>query len=604
MSGFIVSARKYRPSRFSEMLGQESISNTLSNSILQGKVAHAYLFCGPRGVGKTSAARIFAKAVNCLHLQQNGEACNECESCRSINEQRSFNLFELDAASNNSADDIRKINEDVYIRPQYGRYKVYIIDEVHMLSSAAFNAFLKTLEEPPSYVIFVLATTEKNKVLPTILSRCQVFDFKPIPPQTISEQLHRVAQSEQVQFESRALDLIARVADGGMRDALSIFDRIVSASNGNVTYERTLSGLNILDDEYYFTLINFLFAGNYKSALLLLDELLTKGENGKTIILGLADFLRNLLVAQSVETQPLFKYTGADAVHFSELAQRCNPLLLYRAIDKLVNCDRNYRSSSSKRLLIELTLINIAEMAGGFQSIPSQPGSSSLALGGRETIANNTPSLSSSNIGATEPTPPVVSQSQKRIAASGEKQSQSPVTQSISIPNMSSTGISSPNSTPPPKEGGRRIALKRIRKVEELEKETISVEHNLDDAPHTPLEQESLSILWNKYAEEKLSTEIYLRQTMQSGLPKVVSSDVFSFSVLNEIQKNELLSAESELLQYLRQALNNQFLTMSVEIDDTPVSNKPIAIQDKIDHLKGLNGSVQNFIEALSLKPL
>ncbi len=599
MSGFIVSARKYRPSRFGEMLGQESISSTLSNSILQGKVAHAYLFCGPRGVGKTSAARIFAKTVNCLHLQQNGEACNECESCRSINEQRSFNLFELDAASNNSADDIRKINEDVYIRPQYGRYKVYIIDEVHMLSSAAFNAFLKTLEEPPAYVIFVLATTEKNKVLPTILSRCQVFDFKPIPPQTISEQLHRVAQSEQVQFESRALDLIARVADGGMRDALSIFDRIVSASNGNVTYERTLSGLNILDDEYYFTLINFLFAGNYKSALLLLDELLTKGENGKTIILGLADFLRNLLVAQSVETQPLFKYTGADAVRFSELAQRCNPLLLYKAMDKLVNCDRNYRNSNSKRLLIELTLINIAEMAGGFQSVPSQPGSSSPVVGGRETIA-----LSSSNIGTTEPTPTVVSQSQRQIAVSEEKQLQSPATQSISVPNLVSTGTSLPNSTPPPKGGGSRIALKRIRKVEEPEKEIISTEDNLDNAPHTPLEQESLSILWNKYAEEKLSTEIYLRQTMQSGLPKVVSSDVFSFSVLNEIQKNELLSAESELLQYLRLTLNNQFLTMNVEIDDTPVSNKPIATQDKIDHLNGLNGSVQNFIEALSLKPL
>lgn len=650
---FIVSARKYRPARFDEMLGQESISKTLSNSILQGKTAHAYLFCGPRGVGKTSAARIFAKTVNCTQPTPEGEACNECESCRAINEQRSFNLFELDAASNNSADDIRKINEDVYIPPQYGKYKVYIIDEVHMLSSSAFNAFLKTLEEPPEYVIFVLATTEKNKVLPTILSRCQVFDFKPIPPQTISQQLHRVAECEGLSYESRALDLIARIADGGMRDALSIFDRIVSASNGNITYERTLNGLNILDDEYYFSLTNFLLAGNYKQTLLLFDELMVKGVNGRTIVLGLADFLRNLLMAHAPETHPLFKYTGGDADRFGQLALRSNPLLLYKAIDKLMNCDRNYRSSNSKRLLVELTLINIAEMSGAFTDHPplspspskencvpnNEATTTGTPLAGKPAGQNNTsdreiagdqeaeravPSSSRtySQGKSTAPSPlhqgqestPVQSSNSSPIQESGAQALQGtdqrtsfshPIT-----PSTSSSTKSSQQTPPSPLSSLGRSArggMKRIRTVaaqkdEDNNTQTLSAPEA--DAPHAPLTEEKLSIEWNRYAEEHLVTEIYLRQTMQSNLPQITSPDSFRITVLNELQKSELEATEVPLIQYLRNQLDNHYIEMSIEVDATPRSRKPVTTDEKMQYLIDLNPHVADFIDGLSLKPL
>ena len=375
---FIVSARKYRPQTFDEMLGQEAICLTLKSAIKQGKIAHAYLFCGPRGVGKTSAARILARTINCEQLTLQGEACGVCPNCQAALHQRAFNIYELDAASNNSVDDIRRLNEDVYIRPQQGKYKVYIIDEVHMLSSGAFNAFLKTLEEPPSYVVFILATTEKDKVLPTILSRCQVYDFKPIPPEQIAEQLRRVADAEGLQYDARAFDTIARIADGGMRDALSLFDRLAStAQDGVISYEQTLQTLNILDDEYYFYFTTYLYSGDYKRTLLLLDELLGKGVAMRQLIIGLADFMRNLLVARTPETMQLFPYTGVHAERFTTLAQQIHPLFLYKSITKLVACERNYRSSQAKRLLVELTLMGISEMCGAFKNATVAPATAS-----------------------------------------------------------------------------------------------------------------------------------------------------------------------------------------------------------------------------------
>ena len=386
---FIVSARKYRPQTFDEMLGQEAICLTLKSAIKQGKIAHAYLFCGPRGVGKTSAARILARTINCEQLTPEGEACGVCPNCQAALNQRAFNIYELDAASNNSVDDIRRLNEDVYIRPQQGKYKVYIIDEVHMLSSGAFNAFLKTLEEPPGYVVFILATTEKDKVLPTILSRCQVYDFKPIPPEQIAEQLRRVADAEGLQYDPRSFDTIARIADGGMRDALSLFDRLAStAQDGVISYEQTLQTLNILDDEYYFYFTTYLYSGDYKRTLLLLDELLGKGVAMRQLIIGLADFMRNLLVARTPETVQLFPYTGVHAERFMALAQQIHPLFLYKSISKLVACERNYRSSQAKRLLVELTLMGISEMCGAFKNATVAPATAATAPSQSQQLLN------------------------------------------------------------------------------------------------------------------------------------------------------------------------------------------------------------------------
>ena len=360
---FVVSARKFRPDSFESLLGQEAVSETLRRAILQQKTAHAYLFCGPRGVGKTSAARIFARAINCASPLASGEACGECDSCRAFAEQRSFNVFEMDAASNNSANDIRQLIEEVNIPPQVGRYKIYIIDEVHMLSTAAFNAFLKTLEEPPEYVVFIMATTEKQKILPTILSRCQVFDFKPIPSDVIIGQLRHIAQLEEIQVEEKALELIARKADGGMRDALSVFDRIASYTDGEVSYSRTLESLNILDDDYYVRFVEHLVHNDYASTLLLLDELIMRGFDPRTIVLGLTDFLRNLLLAFDPQTLPLLHLTKETEASYNQLAQASGRGFLYQAIAKLMECLKEYRNSNAKRLLVEMTLLSLTSLA-------------------------------------------------------------------------------------------------------------------------------------------------------------------------------------------------------------------------------------------------
>ena len=553
---FIVSARKYRPQTFDEMLGQEAICLTLKSAIKQGKIAHAYLFCGPRGVGKTSAARILARTINCEQLTPQGEACGVCPNCQAALHQRAFNIYELDAASNNSVDDIRRLNEDVYIRPQQGKYKVYIIDEVHMLSSGAFNAFLKTLEEPPGYVVFILATTEKDKVLPTILSRCQVYDFKPIPPEQIAEQLRRVADAEGLQYDARAFDTIARIADGGMRDALSLFDRLAStAQDGVISYEQTLQTLNILDDEYYFYFTTYLYSGDYKRTLLLLDELLGKGVAMRQLIIGLADFMRNLLVARTPETMQLFPYTGVHAERFTTLAQQIHPLFLYKSITKLVACERNYRSSQAKRLLVELTLMGISEMCGAFKNATVAPATASSAPNESAPKASETaPASQESSVQtpqATYQAPPTPTLDEKkkgpRVATSQPKP-------------YSSKGSSL-----------RISALKRQAEEtlssqassSEAEEAESSATSELRDEPVTP---EAILKWWLTFADDKITDDAYLSQLLHTVTPELQPPHDLKVSLVSNIQLESFERVERTLLRYLKAELHNDHLTLTTEV--------------------------------------
>ena len=362
MEEYIVSARKYRPMTFDTVVGQSALTTTLKNAVKSGKLAHAYLFCGPRGVGKTTCARIFAKAINCEHPREDGEACNECESCTAFNEQRSFNIFELDAASNNGVEQIKALMEQTRIPPQIGKYKVFIIDEVHMLSSAAFNAFLKTLEEPPSHVIFILATTEKHKILPTILSRCQIYDFERMTVPNTIKHLAMVAEKEGIKYEEQALAVIAEKADGGMRDALSIFDQAASFCQGDITYKKVIEDLNVLDSDNYFNLVDLALSNKVSEMMVLLNNILNKGFDGGILIQGLAQHVRNVMMAKDPQTLPLLETSEEQKAKFQAQAQKAPTPFLYKALKIMNDCDVQYRQSSNKRLLVELTLIQVGQI--------------------------------------------------------------------------------------------------------------------------------------------------------------------------------------------------------------------------------------------------
>ena len=362
MEEYIVSARKYRPMNFDSVVGQSALTTTLKNAVKSGKLAHAYLFCGPRGVGKTTCARIFAKAINCQHPSAEGEACNECESCKAFNEQRSYNIFELDAASNNSVENIKTLMDQTRIPPQVGRYKVFIIDEVHMLSTAAFNAFLKTLEEPPAHVVFILATTEKHKILPTIISRCQIYDFQRMTVPEIIDHLKKVAERENIHYEEEALAIIAEKADGGMRDALSIFDQAASFSQGNITYQKVIEDLNVLDSDNYFRIIDLALENKVPDVMLLLNALITKGFDAGLLVNGLASHVRDVMMAKDIQTLPLLEVSEQQRQRFQQQAEKCPTPFLYKALEILNRCDVNYRQSSNKRLLVELTIIEVSQI--------------------------------------------------------------------------------------------------------------------------------------------------------------------------------------------------------------------------------------------------
>ena len=371
MDEYIVSARKYRPMSFSTVVGQQALTTTLMNAVKSKRLAHAYLFCGPRGVGKTTCARIFAKTINCEHPTDQGEACNECESCQSFNEGRSYNIFELDAASNNSVENIKTLMEQTRIPPQVGRYKVFIIDEVHMLSTAAFNAFLKTLEEPPAHVIFILATTEKHKILPTILSRCQIYDFERMSVSGIINHLKAVAEKEGIAYEEQALNVIAEKADGGMRDALSIFDQAASFSQGNITYQKVIEDLNVLDTENYFNIVDLSVENKVPEIMVLLNNVINKGFDAGNLVNGLASHVRNVLMAKDPQTLPLLETSQQQRQRYQEQAAKCPTQFLYKALEIMNRCDVEYRQSSNKRLLVELTLIQVAQITQKDDDVPS-----------------------------------------------------------------------------------------------------------------------------------------------------------------------------------------------------------------------------------------
>lgn len=587
MDNYIVSARKYRPSTFRSVVGQKSLTTTLKNAIQSNKLAHAYLFCGPRGVGKTSCARIFAKTINCLTPTVDGEACNECESCRAFNEQRSYNIHELDAASNNSVDDIRSLIDQVRIPPAIGKYKVFIIDEVHMLSSAAFNAFLKTLEEPPHHAMFVLATTEKHKVLPTILSRCQIYDFSRISIADMVEHLEYVASRENVTAEPEALNVIAQKADGGMRDALSIFDQVVSFTNGNITYKAVIDNLNVLDYEYYFRLTDSILAGNVRLSILTLNEILSKGFDGQNIITGLAAHFRDLLVCKDEATLILFEVGASIRERYKEMAKRCPDQLLFKAIELANTCDLNYRASRNKRLLLELTLIQLCQLSNAGQVVDDKK------KGLIEPIATGSPGQAVSQ--GAQP----VSQGQptRQSVQPGRPYSQQPVNQGngngrVIATNMPSlaTVIPGPSATPPKKLNRPPHMGTSLKEIGVEKPKNQAVQQNTQTVQEvvTPFSQDELVRAWDAYAVS-IDKKVYLKNTMINCKPVLQENYFFEVGVHNPGQQDELSNGCVDLLNYLRVQLKNTRIQMRVRIIEANEKHLAYTSTEKFEHLLSVN---------------
>ena len=583
MDNYIVSARKYRPSTFRSVVGQKSLTTTLKNAIQSNKLAHAYLFCGPRGVGKTSCARIFAKTINCLNPTADGEACNACESCRAFNEQRSYNIHELDAASNNSVDDIRTLIDQVRIPPPIGKYKVFIIDEVHMLTTAAFNAFLKTLEEPPHHALFILATTEKHKVLPTILSRCQIYDFSRISIADMVEHLQYVSSQEGVTAEPEALNVIAQKADGGMRDALSIFDQVVSFTNGNITYQAVIDNLNVLDYEYYFRLRDAILSGNVRASLLILNEILGKGFDGQNIITGLAGHFRDLLVCRDESTLVLFEVGASIRERYKEMAKHCPDQLLFKAIELANTCDLNYRASRNKRLLLELTLIQLCQLT----QVAVDDKKKALI----EPIAGTNPSSQAVNSGQPQQPP----QAPSVTAAAG-----APQVMSTHMP--SSVPAPPPSTAPNPARKTARpmgISMKEIG-VEKPKQQTVQQATTNVKEVVTPFDNDSLVREWDNYAAT-IDKKVYLKNTMINCKPTLQENYYFEVAVHNPGQQEELINNAIHILPFLRQHLNNSRIQMRVRIVEGNEKHLAYTSTEKLELLMKINPTLGRLRDEFNL---
>ena len=580
MDNYIVSARKYRPSTFKDVVGQKALTTTLKNAIQNQKLAHAYLFCGPRGVGKTSCARIFAKTINCMHPTADGEACNACESCQAFNEQRSLNIHELDAASNNSVDDIRSLIDQVRIPPAIGKYKVFIIDEVHMLSPAAFNAFLKTLEEPPHHALFILATTERHKVLPTILSRCQTYNFNRISIADMVEHLEYVASKEGIQAEPEALNVIAQKADGGMRDALSIFDQVASYTNGNITYQAVIQNLNVLDYDYYFRMTDLILNGNIRASLLLLNEIINKGFDAQNIVTGLASHFRDLLVCKDPATLVLFEVGASIREHYKEMAQRCPETFLFKAIELANTCDQNYRTSRNKRLLVELMLIQLCQL-----SLPATDDKKKVQLEPINT-PEQTPAQPATSTGK-------ILNTQQQVVTVQEP----PAHIHVSIPE---TNVSTSGKRPgrPP----MGTSLKEIAhpKVQQQNPQGQTVQTSATDL-RTNFSQEQLQKVWDEYANT-IEKKVYLKNIMSNSKPQLLNNFYFEVGVHNPGMQEELINNAIDILAVLRQKLQNTHIQMRVRIMESNEKHLAYTSAEKYQHMLEINPLIDKLRKDFDLR--
>ena len=606
---YIVSARKYRPDTFASIVGQQAMASTLKTAVLSGRMAHAYLFCGPRGVGKTTAARVLAKTINCLNLQPSGEACNECESCKAFNEGRSFNIFELDAASNNSVEDIRTLIEQVSIAPVLGRYKVYIIDEVHMLSQAAFNAFLKTLEEPPSYAIFILATTEKHKILPTILSRCQIYDFKRITVSDIAHHLKFVADSEGITAEETALGLIAEKADGGMRDALSMFDRVASYGEGSISYQQALECLNILDYTYYVRFIKAFIQGDYRETLLILDEVLSKGFDGQLIMAGLAAFARDLLVVQHADTIKLLEKPETVQTIYEEAARLVAPNALHQIIHFLLDADSKYRTSTNKRLLIELTLLNILTAftptaLGSMPEIAPERTAAPVASPRPTAMPQATPTPSPTTQ-RQEPTP---APKQEAVAPKTEQASAPAPSQESTEPKQEAAPIQvKPIATPRPSQQEQiRQTRRQFRMRHKTAEEDTQEEATPLEEVHEAFSLEDAQIAYSRYLEDEIpKEEIVLKQTLGDVLPQLGDNQVLSIALANSPAIIEPVKKKLPHLQrYMQSALKNTDLRVEIQPIDIERIYIPTTNREKYEALAESYPILHKLKEQLQLRIL
>ena len=590
MENYIVSARKYRPMTFDTVVGQEALTTTLKNAIQSGRLAHAYLFCGPRGVGKTTCARIFAKTINCLNPQPNGEACGECESCKAFNEQRSYNIHELDAASNNSVEDIRVLIEQVRIPPQIGKYKVFIIDEVHMLSQAAFNAFLKTLEEPPQHAIFILATTEKHKILPTIMSRCQIYDFKRMGVNDIVGHLKHVAAQENMTVEDAALNIIAQKADGGMRDALSIFDQVASFCGGNITYQQTIENLNVLDYDYYFRLTDYCLEGKITECMLTLNEILAKGFEGQYFITGLSSHLRNLLVSQEAQTAELIEASDEVRTRYKEQAQRCNPKFIFRAMKLANTCDLNYKQSQNKRLLVELTLIEMAQLS-------SDDGEAS-GLCPTKILKPIFKALKAPQ--------PQKGEAVQNVSKEEKSNTPNPTTGNTSTNNKP---VNTPNVQPrisptPSGVGGLRFSLRRQQENSPKQQETTKQETvaaaTFEDQPVNPMD---LMVAWREFAKNLPQEDRAMSFQMDNMEPQLQEDGKTVLVVVdNPSVQSEVHKMQTRIETYLHQRLQNNSLTLTTRLREVTEKTRVLSRKEVLNQMLKQSEALRKLKEEFQLE--
>ena len=591
MKDYIVSARKYRPTSFDTVVGQTALITTLKNAVKSEKLAHAYLFCGPRGVGKTTCARIFAKAINCLHPTADGEACNECESCKAFNEQRSYNIFELDAASNNSVENIKSLMDQTRIPPQVGKYKVFIIDEVHMLSTSAFNAFLKTLEEPPAHVIFILATTEKHKILPTILSRCQIYDFERMTTNDIINHLKKVAEKEGITYEDEALNIIAEKADGGMRDALSVFDQAASFCQGNITYAKVTEDLNVLDTDNYFNIVALCLQNKVSDSMLLLNSIIAKGFAGGHFINGLASHIRNVLMAKDVQTLPLLEVSQQQRQKYEEQAKKCPTTFLYQALKLLNQCDINYRQSSNKRLLVEITLIQIAQI--------TQPDDTPAGVGrSPKRLKSLFKKLAPMKGGET--TQQVVGLETGKVSPVNASHSQL-----SSTPKKKDAGVQTNPNTQPTRPrlkisdlgisfGSLRSTPTKNITQDETQQQTTSAS--------TTFSNEELRIQWNVMCNRMPPEKIGLSQRMKNLLPQITTFPQVEVVIENDILLKQLQDIKGKIQATLRMLLQNNNLLLSLRLAEAQEVTKIYSKREIFELLKKENPQLDKLCHNLGLE--